>query len=85
MTMNNQEKALLVAAFCLVAFIIVGFFLVYNFQQIDKKGVSCISNPLIYAENIMYKETSTKHTCECFEKDLKDINPLFLDHKTNHS
>ena len=63
--MDPKDKALVVATICIIAFVVVGIFLAYNFKQIDKRGVACMKEPLLYAENRMLQDTGEAHSCQC--------------------
>jgi len=72
--MDQKDKALVVATICVIAFIVVGIFLAYNFQQIDKRGVACMKEPLLYAENRMLQDTGEDHSCQCVLSE-NSLNP----------
>ena len=67
--MNQQNKALTVAIICICLFIIVGAFLYSNFSKIDREGVACMSQPLLYAENVLEEANDEDYTCDCVEKE----------------
>lgn len=71
--MTNQNKALLVAVICLVAFLIVGVFLVFNFQDIEREGIACMSDPLVWAEKRLYEDQDIEYNCQCQEANRGDI------------
>ena len=63
--MNNQNKYLIIVVICLILFVLVGFFLINNFRKIQLEGVSCISNPLVYAENKLLEQNYNNYVCQC--------------------
>ena len=67
--MDRRDKALLIASICIVALMVVGGFLAFSFMNIDREGVACMSEPLLWAEDRMLEDHGQAHICSCVKKE----------------
>jgi len=64
MDIKNIDIRLILIGICILLIISFGV-IVYTFNDIDKKGVTCMHNPLNYAEMIWEQEFNDKFYCSC--------------------
>lgn len=78
--MDKQNKALLLATIFIVALIFIGTFLIINFKNINRDGVACMSEPLKYAEKVLYEDYNKDYICKCSSSHSSEyIGNIYID------
>lgn len=62
---SMQNKSILFGLAVLVVFIVVAIVLVFSFQSIDKEGIKCVQDPILWANNYLITTHQSEMSCSC--------------------
>lgn len=63
--MEKKHKSIIILIILCLMFISVGVFLGFNYMNINKEGLKCLSDPIVWAEDRISTEKGENYVCSC--------------------
>ncbi len=82
MNIRNIDVRLILIGICIFLMISFGV-IIYEFKHIDQLGVTCMHNPLNYAELVQEQQLGDKFYCSCSKAEPIDYSQNTLNASWN--